>query len=147
MRCPRDGSELVSRIYEADVEIDECPTCQGTFLDHGELERIQAAIEKDHRKDLATPVDAVRDELAAEREEALPLVDCPKCGARMERRRYGLGSQTVIDSCPSGEGLWLDRGELEALERFYERSQGEVQIPLTWRIWAAVKGRLVRHDR
>ncbi|HEY3821671.1 MAG TPA: zf-TFIIB domain-containing protein [Polyangiaceae bacterium] len=142
MLCPRDGAELKARIYEADVEIDECPTCKGTFLDQGELERIQAAVEKDHREALATPVDSVRAELAAEREEALPLVDCPKCGTSMERRRYGLGSQTVIDACPEGHGLWLDRGELEELEQFYERSQGDLKIPLMWRIWAAVKGRV-----
>ncbi len=142
MRCPRDGAELSARIYEADVEIDECPACKGTFLDDGELERIQAAIEKDHRKELARPVDTVREEFEAEREEALPLVACPKCATTMERRRYGLGSQTVIDVCPQGHGLWLDRGELEALERFYERSQDEVQIPLTWRLWAAVRGAL-----
>ncbi len=140
MRCPRDGTELKARVYEADIEIDECPVCRGTFLDQGELERIQAAVEKDHREALAAPVDSVRAEMAAEREEALPLVDCPKCGKSMERRRYGLGSQTVIDACPEGHGLWLDRGELEELEQFYERSQGEMEIPLMWRIWAAVKG-------
>ena len=140
MRCPRDGAELTARIYEANIEIDECPTCKGTFLDQGELESIQAAVEKDH-KDLGPPVDSVRAEMAAEREEALPLVDCPKCGESMERRRYGLGSQTVIDACPQGHGLWLDRGELEELEQFYERSQEEMKIPLMWRIWAAVKGR------
>jgi len=142
MRCPRDGAELKTRVYEADIEIDECPVCKGTFLDQGELESIQAAVEKDHREALATPVDSVRAELAAEREEALPLVDCPKCGTSMERRRYGLGSQTVIDACPEGHGLWLDRGELEELEQFYERSQGELKIPLMWRIWAAVKGKV-----
>ena len=142
MRCPRDGSELSPRIYEANVEIDECTTCRGTFLDQGELERIQAAIEKDHRKDLAGPVDTVVEERAAEREEAQPLIDCPKCGQQMERRRYGLGSMTVIDVCTQGDGIWLDRGELEALERFYERSQSEVEIPLSWRIWAAVRGTL-----
>ncbi|MGH7296080.1 MAG: zf-TFIIB domain-containing protein [Polyangiaceae bacterium] len=144
MHCPRDGAELRARIYEADVEIDECPTCRGTFLDQGELERIQAAVEKDHSRELAQPVDSVRDELAAEREEAQPLVDCPRCGHQMERRRYGLGSQTVIDACPAGHGIWLDGGELAELERFYERSQGEVHIPLTWRLWAAVKGRIAR---
>ena len=116
MRCPRDGTELTARIYEANIEIDECPACKGTFLDQGELEGIQSAIEK----------------------------DCPKCGASMERRRYGLGSQTVIDACPQGHGLWLDRGELEELERFYERSQDEVQIPLMWRIWAAVRGSVAK---
>jgi Zn-finger nucleic acid-binding protein len=144
MRCPRDGSELVGRIYEATVEIDECPACRGTFLDQGELERIQAAVEKDHRRELEKPVDSVVAEHEAEREEALPLIDCPKCGQRMERRRYGLGSMTVIDVCPEGHGLWLDRGELEALETFYERSQTEMKIPLSWRIWAAVRGTLRR---
>jgi Zn-finger nucleic acid-binding protein len=147
MRCPRDGAELSARIYEADIEIDECPTCKGTFLDQGELEAIQAAVEKDHRGEVAAPVDSVRAEMAAAREEALPLVDCPKCGTSMERRRYGLGSQTVIDACPEGHGLWLDRGELEDLERFYERSQEELKIPLMWRVWAAVKGKAVAKKR
>jgi Zn-finger nucleic acid-binding protein len=142
MRCPRDGADLEGRIYEANIEIDECPTCRGTFLGQGELERIQAAVEKEHHHELAQPVDSVREEMAAEREEALPLVRCPRCGQSMERRRYGLGSQTVIDACPQGHGLWLDRGELEELERFYERSQEEMQIPIMWRIWAAVKGTL-----
>jgi len=144
MRCPRDGSELKTRIYEADIEIDECPTCRGVFLDDGELERIQAAVEKDHTREAALPVDSVRAEHEAEREEAQPRVDCLKCGTQMERRRYGLGSLTVIDVCPEGHGLWLDGGELQDLERFYERSQGELQIPLTWRIWAAVKGTLAK---
>jgi len=144
MRCPRDGAELAARVYEANVEIDECPACHGSFLDQGELERIQAAVEKDHTRDLGQPVDSVREELAAERQEAQPLVPCPKCGATMERRRYGLGSQTVIDACPEGHGIWLDGGELAELERFYERSQGEVEIPITWRLWAAVKGRFGR---
>ncbi len=147
MRCPRDGTELKARIYEADVEIDECPKCRGTFLDEGELERIQAAIEKDHSRAMSRPVDSVREEHEAEREEAQPLVSCLKCGAQMERRRYGLGSQTVIDVCPQGHGLWLDGGELEQLEQFYERSQGEMHIPLTWRLWAAVKGRLAARQR
>jgi len=145
MRCPRDGDELVARIYEADVEIDECPTCKGKFLDKGELERIQAAIEKDHRRELAKPVDTILEEREAEREEAQPLIDCPKCNHQMERRRYGMGSMTVIDVCTEGDGIWLDRGELEALERFYERSQGEVEVPLSWRIWAAVRGTFRKH--
>ncbi len=96
---------------------------------------------------MSRPVDSVREEHEAEREEAQPLVSCLKCGAQMERRRYGLGSQTVIDVCPQGHGLWLDGGELEQLEQFYERSQGEMHIPLTWRLWAAVKGRLAARQR
>ena len=135
MRCPRDQSELKTRVYEADVEIDECPTCAGCFLDKGELEAIQESMEKERAANakISPPADTVPDAIE-------PLVDCPKCGVRMDRRRYGLGSQTMIDACPEGCGLWLDGGELEELEAFYERSHDEVTIPVTWRLWAAVRG-------
>ena len=133
MRCPRDQSELETRVYEAEVEIDECPTCSGSFLDQGELEAIQKAVEA--ARPSRSPIPG---EVSQEAVEA--LVDCPKCGVRMDRRRYGLGSQTVIDACPDGCGLWLDGGELEELETFYAKSHDEVQIPLTWRLWAAVRG-------
>jgi len=142
MLCPRDGTELKAKIYEANIEIDECPACEGMFLDQGELEAIQKATEKDYKEALAKPVDSMREELKAQKNEALALIKCPHCGAEMDRRRYGLGSVTVIDVCTAGCGLWLDAGELAELEKFYEKSQEEVSIPLMWRVWAAVRGRL-----
>ena len=38
-RCPRDGQPLVARELLG-VTIEQCPTCQGTWLDHGELETV-----------------------------------------------------------------------------------------------------------
>jgi hypothetical protein len=58
----------------------------------------------------------------------------------MDVRPYGMGSQIVIDVCPEGCGIWLDGGELEALERLYEQSHAESPIPLHWRIWAGLVG-------
>jgi hypothetical protein len=92
-------------------------------------------------------VDSVREELKAERNEALPRIDCPKCAGPMDRRRYGLGSPTVIDVCEAGCGIWLDAGELADLEKFYERSQGEAEIPVLWRVWAAVRSKLPRKSK
>jgi hypothetical protein len=43
--------------------------------------------------------------------------------------------------------LWLDGGELEALEHFYEESQRETEIPLSWRLWAGVVGVFRRKSR
>jgi Zn-finger nucleic acid-binding protein len=134
MRCPRDGSELKTRIYEANVEIDECPTCSGVFLDQGELETIQAVVEKEH-EELAGRAPASLDPPSTD-----APVACAQCGLTMSRRNYGFGSQVVIDACPDGCGLWLDGGELQQLERFYEKSQEEAHIPLMWRVWAAVRG-------
>jgi Zn-finger nucleic acid-binding protein len=140
MRCPRDKSELQQKVYEAKVEVDQCPQCVGMFLDKGELETIQSTIETDHRRSAVESLDASWDPVQADGEETRGSVDCPKCGARMDRRRYGFGSETVIDECPKGCGVWLDGGEINELERFYEQSQEDVHIPIAWRIWAAVRG-------
>ncbi len=138
MKCPRDGTELAPENYEGDVEVDVCPRCGGMFLDDGELEVIQKTVERDHSALLNEPLDSVKAGMAAASNEALGPVACPKCGVEMTGRRYGLGSQVQIDVCAEGCGLWLDSGELEALEAFYESSQED--IPLTWRLWAAVRG-------
>lgn len=42
------------------------------------------------------------------------LISCPKDAAPM--RRVTLGS-VAIDRCPTCGGVWLDRGELDALKR------------------------------
>ncbi len=139
MHCPRDTSELQAKIYEGNVEVDQCPQCAGMFLDKGELETIQATIEKDHRRAAVESIESVGDPVEVAENDVRGPVDCVRCSTRMERRRYGFGSQTVIDECPKGCGLWLDGGEIQELERFYERSQEEVEIPITWRIWAAVR--------
>lgn len=40
LRCPVEGRPLAP-VRVADVEIDVCPECKGTWLDHLELERIR----------------------------------------------------------------------------------------------------------
>jgi hypothetical protein len=39
MRCPRCGEQLVS-VEHSGVRMDECPGCQGVWLDRGELDTI-----------------------------------------------------------------------------------------------------------
>ena len=39
MRCPKCGERLTTRT-QLDVEIDECPTGHGIWLDTGELEKL-----------------------------------------------------------------------------------------------------------
>ena len=38
-RCPRDGERLVQRELHG-VTVDDCPNCQGIWLDKGELEAL-----------------------------------------------------------------------------------------------------------
>ena len=42
MRCPKCGLELQAIQYQ-DIEVDRCFSCDGTWLDQGELEKIAMA--------------------------------------------------------------------------------------------------------
>jgi Zn-finger nucleic acid-binding protein len=116
--CPRDGTALDPRNYEANVEVDSCSTCRGMWLDAGELESIQKSHEQDHSDAL------IRDEtgIAPSNTPREPIA-CPVCGVTMESREYAYCSGVVVDACVEGCGLWLDEGEVQALERFFERAQ------------------------
>ena len=40
MKCPRCSSELKLVRYK-DIEVDRCPTCEGLWLDHAELDQLE----------------------------------------------------------------------------------------------------------
>lgn len=49
-----------------------------------------------------------------ERERALHLMKCPKCGMQLEEIAFGDGH---VDKCFGCEGIWLDKGELEIIRK------------------------------
>lgn len=137
MKCPADGAELRTAPYEADIQVDSCAACGGVWLDVGELERIEATVEKDYREALKqVPRDTIN-ALEMARQQAAPDRQCPRCDRRMEKREHGFCSQIIVDVCPSCRGVWLDRGELAALEVFFERSHHETAA-LRKGFWASL---------
>ena len=98
MECPRDGTTLIEERMHG-IEVDHCPTCNGRWLDHHELDELEAtqASEEERRGTVQY----------AERDSELK---CPVCGQQMAAfnyRAYGL----EIDSCHDEHGFWLDAGE------------------------------------
>lgn len=142
LTCPRDKSPLSPKTYEAKIEVDVCPSCGGIWLDHGELEAIQEAKENDYSKVLENLPDSVSKSIAVVAQTHSGAIACLKCATEMDTREYAFCSQIVVDTCPDGCGMWLDAGELQALEKFFERSQAEAGdvIPLRWRLWATLSG-------
>ena len=120
MKCPRDGSALTEQQYEASVSVDACGMCGGVWLDRGELEAIQEHRDRDHARDLVR----LPDLLGAIGAHAGPTA-CPKCGTTMETGEYAHCSRVLVDVCPDGHGMWLDGGELRALEVFFEKAKDE----------------------
>ena len=56
-------------------------------------------------------------ELATEEREkarALHFMKCPKCGMQLEEIAFG---DVRVDKCFGCEGLWLDKGEMESVQR------------------------------
>jgi Zn-finger nucleic acid-binding protein len=125
MKCPNDGGELAKHTYEAEIDVDKCPQCDGIWLDHSELERIQSTRERSYTAEIKQIPDLVGQAYAMALAKAKPVLKCPRCNRAMERREHGGCSQILIDVCPSCRGIWLDAGETSALEVFFERAKVE----------------------
>ena len=141
MKCPRDGAMLESVPYEAGIRVDRCSACRGMYLDQGELQAIQETIERDYSEELGRIGDVVGAAYRMARQKAAPPTACPKCGRQMVREEYAHCSQIMTDVCPDDLGIWLDGGEIEALEVFFERSRLETKS-LSRRFWKSLGRRL-----
>lgn len=123
MKCPVDNEFLTTERYEAEIQVDECPVCHGIWLDGGELERVQETKEKDYSDRLRQIPNDVIGAYELARQKIQDERPCPSCGREMEKQEYGYCSRILVDSCPSCHGYWLDRGEVAALEVFFERAR------------------------
>ncbi|MCK5328741.1 MAG: zf-TFIIB domain-containing protein [Candidatus Latescibacteria bacterium] len=112
MLCPACNVEMEQLKYEG-VNVDRCPSCEGVWLDSGELRLIVVIEEKTFTQEeleAAMKADSLKKEESA--------VCCPKCGTTMDKRE---SHDTIVDMCPRGDGVWLDKGELERIQIIRER--------------------------
>lgn len=125
MKCPLDYTELQPKRYEDNIKVDVCPNCGGMWLDKGELEVIQETRERDYSEELARMPDLGYKAYELAQQKIGRRLQCPHCNNEMEAREYARCSQVMIDVCPHCHGIWLDKGEIEDLEIFFERSRLE----------------------
>lgn len=60
-------------------------------------------------------LDKLKRQQAGSQEAALQqqaLMRCPKCGTQLNTVKH---NEVTVEECPSCQGMWLDRGELETL--------------------------------
>lgn len=106
--CPACQKTLIAVEY-GDVEVDCCPACEGVWLDGGELE----ALVGQPTAPAATPDAGL----------GPPDRGCPICVDNLVKERYGR-TDVVVDKCPNGHGVWLDKGELESILAAYGDAAG-----------------------
>ena len=112
MNCPRCKTQLtVSPLSEGkiSIKVDKCPGCGGIWFDEGELSRIDKIIEPTYIEIRKIP----------RKSEQLEALYCPSCShhPRLEKAEHPRDVKVILDYCESCKGIWLDKGELEAIQK------------------------------
>ena len=112
MNCPRCQTTLQMVIIpeqNMQLEVDQCSTCQGIWFDQNELQVIEKVIE---------PVFFEIRKIPSEYDQ-LTALNCPKCAdhPRMDKAEHPRDEQVIMDVCHHCNGIWLDGGELEAIQK------------------------------
>ena len=113
MRCPRCHTILQKgNIEEKDISLDveTCSTCEGSWFDAGKLEQLEGLIK---------PVLVEIKSLPSEEVQSQPLY-CPVCedgDILMVKSHHFRDHSVTMDRCPKCNGIWLDKGELEAIQQ------------------------------
>jgi Zn-finger nucleic acid-binding protein len=98
MKCPRCDVDLIIE-HHAGIEVDHCPSCNGRWLDHHELDQLEATVASEAQRRATIRYAEHPSEL-----------NCPKCGKRMTAFNYR-GWPLELDTCDDEHGFWLDAGE------------------------------------
>jgi Zn-finger nucleic acid-binding protein len=98
MNCPRDATELVTEQMN-NIEVDRCPQCHGLWLDHDELDQLEATAASTEEERRATVMYG----------ENPSELKCPVCGKAMTSFDYRAHA-VQLDTCEE-HGWWLDAGE------------------------------------
>lgn len=111
VRCPRCAATLSGREYsepQAEFTVYACGNCGGQLLSDAQLRSVEETVLPKllELRHLPSP------------SEQQASISCPACpgGARMEKFRHHRDAQVVLDRCPQCRSIWLDAGELEAIQ-------------------------------
>jgi len=112
MRCPRCNTPLEAALHEqagARAEAMGCPGCGGQWFTPRELAAIDEVTDVRLFEIRRIPADEVQQ----------LTVHCPACPGKvpMSKSRSRRDRKVTIDACPECHGIWLDRGELEAIQQ------------------------------
>lgn len=114
MNCPRCQQAFQSNTYEK-INIDNCPHCGGVWLDAGELLPIITARDALFTRDLVEKT-LKRAHTKIPKAEQDVVLSCPHCSGAMHPLNYNYSSGIVLNACPNGHGVWLDKDELAGVQ-------------------------------
>ena len=114
IECPKCWVKAIQAridIFGPDITIDICPSCQGSWLDDGELQKLLKG------RKLANHL---TEHIGTKTKSQLV---CPRCGGLMDIEK---AEDIEVDVCLDCGGVWLDGGELKELkEKAVEGYEGD----------------------
>ena len=114
------------------IEVDHCPTCNGRWLDHHELDQLEA---------LAAPDEDTRKAMVEYAKRPSEL-KCPVCEKQMRSFNYR-AYNLEIDTCEDEHGFWLDAGEEGRVRDIMEeRVRGLARAASAEEAWGKFLGRV-----
>jgi len=122
LKCPTCENSALDKSNVQGVAIHSCAKCKGTWLNKGELNRIAHPIEGDLEY-------CSEDNTDQDRTSGLKCPE-PKCkGRQLVKVNFITYSDISLDYCPDCHGIWLDPGELEAIDTEIDKLR---KIPESW---------------
>lgn len=102
-QCPK-CDVLMDTMRMLGVDFENCPSCNGVWLDHGELETLTRS----------RGGQALHVELKSNKRTKFM---CPKCrpAAVLFECVHNLDEGFTLDVCGTCQGIWFDRGEFPSL--------------------------------
>lgn len=117
MNCPNCKDILI--VLELDeVEIDFCTSCNGIWLDSGELELLVEDNDKSDFKKIFIPHNGINEKLKK----------CPRCKKKMNKVEVGEKEKIVLDECKKGHGFWFDADELQSVINKVSKENGIINL-------------------
>lgn len=113
LACPRDGSTMHETTV-GEAQLDVCGKCGGQYFDAGEMFSAFGVKADPSTWDRKETGGGVKDS----------TMKCARCDAFMLVQNVAYETQNVeIDRCGNCGGLWLDKGEVEAIMAIGEKLQ------------------------
>jgi Zn-finger nucleic acid-binding protein len=123
MKCPACGGFLRPQDYEG-FSINQCRICEGHWLKESVLEEIKRCPrEKFSAADIAK-MKILREYKVVEGEQQSGRV-CPACAKPLNSFHYQNVPGLVVQKCPAGCGLWLDKGKIVKIQILEEHKNGK----------------------
>ena len=112
MKCPRCRAPLAPARHNAGgiaLDLERCGECTGSWVEGNDLKAIEQVVDVRLIEWRHLPGDETQER----------ILFCPRCpGAKpMEKILSPRDDRVVMDTCTECNGVWLDYGELEAIQQ------------------------------